>query len=83
MAIGRTDLNNLLSNAFKFTEQGQVGFICANGPYITFVFRIQESVSRRETSNDFRGFSQKYGTPVVNYGGTGLGLSIVESLLDF
>jgi CheY-like chemotaxis protein/CHASE3 domain sensor protein len=76
-------LKNLLSNAFKFTQAGEVSFaidIAAGGK---IAFRVQDSgigIAQDQQENIFEAFHQADGSISRKYGGTGLGLSISRDL---
>ena len=89
-------LNNLLSNAFKFTEKGRVEFVAQvadsgwsadndllNTASQVVAFSVIDSgVGIHETKQHsiFESFAQADGTTSRKYGGTGLGLSICREL---
>jgi CheY-like chemotaxis protein/signal transduction histidine kinase/CHASE3 domain sensor protein len=76
-------LKNLLSNAFKFTQAGEVAFTinaAANGQ---IAFSVQDSgigIDSDQLENIFEAFHQADGSISRKYGGTGLGLSISRDL---
>jgi PAS domain S-box-containing protein len=85
----RQILNNLLSNAFKFTEEGEIGLIVGRpvGPLGSDVIRftvydtgigIPYDVQKRL----FTRFTQAERATSRKYGGTGLGLAIVKQLSE-
>lgn len=83
-------LHNLLSNAFKFTEQGEVVLAIRHreGPspdQIRLEFQVFDTGVGIEQANIERiqeAFTQENSTISRRFGGSGLGLSIVKSLLE-
>ncbi|RPJ77990.1 MAG: response regulator [Alphaproteobacteria bacterium] len=81
-------LNNLISNALKFTNKGNVKIIVANntGPRKgNFLFTIQDSgigMSAEQLEKLFRPFEQTDGSITRKFGGTGLGLVISKSIVE-
>ena len=81
-------LNNLFSNAIKFTAQGQIAIeLTANklgdGETELF-FMVMDSgigISDEEKDKLFKSFSQVDGSITRRYGGTGLGLAITKQLV--
>jgi len=77
-------LINLISNAFKFTEQGKIECGCKpDGGKLQFYVK-DNGVGIPEDKIDyiFERFSQIKSSSVQNIGGTGLGLPIVKGLVD-
>jgi signal transduction histidine kinase/CheY-like chemotaxis protein len=75
-------LLNLLSNAAKFTHQGQIILRCAHEPGILCI-AVQDSgigIAPEAMERIFEEFQQADGSTTRQYGGTGLGLSISRRL---
>ncbi|GAB3542306.1 hypothetical protein GCM10027343_14060 [Noviherbaspirillum agri] len=82
-------LINLINNAIKFTERGEIFVGCrrleTRGDKIQLQFTVRDTgigMSREETSRLFRAFSQADESTTRRYGGSGLGLSISKRLVE-
>ncbi len=86
----RQVVTNLVSNAVKFTDQGEVVV------HVNVVYTESESVSLRMEVTDtglgisesakariFNSFTQADGTTTRKFGGTGLGLAISRQLVEY
>jgi len=86
----RQILTNLLSNAAKFTEKGQIIINVKTIHWVKetsraqLLFSVQDTgigISRENQQKVFHSFSQADYSTTKKYGGTGLGLSITNNLL--
>jgi two-component system sensor histidine kinase/response regulator len=85
----RQILNNLVGNAIKFTEDGEVAVhyhILKQSPLRTKVlFEITDTgigLSREQQDGLFERFTQADGSTTRRFGGTGLGLAISKQLVE-
>ena len=80
----RQILNNLLSNAFKFTEQGQV-VLRVKQIDGGLSFEVEDTgigIKEEQIAHIFTSFSQADSSTTRKYGGTGLGLPISRQLVE-
>ena len=82
-------LNNLVSNAVKFTSKGYVKVSIRNlgqdGEGIKLRFSVRDTgigIPEKKLSSIFESFSQASSSTTREYGGTGLGLAITKKLLE-
>ena len=82
-------LNNLVSNAFKFTERGKVALSIrlagVNAGNMMIQFSVDDTgigISADELQRILSPFSQADTSTTRKFGGTGLGLSITKNLVE-
>ncbi|PKP20212.1 MAG: hypothetical protein CVU05_09615 [Bacteroidetes bacterium HGW-Bacteroidetes-21] len=77
-------LNNLISNAIKFTEYGEVrfGYTIEESSLVIFVKDTGIGIKKEEIPLIFERFRQLETNQSNNFPGTGLGLSIVNGLVS-
>lgn len=82
-------LVNLLGNAIKFTEQGEVELriqvIRQNDSSVELDFKVKDSgigISKEKQNDIFAAFTQADSSINRRYGGTGLGLAISRQLIE-
>lgn len=85
----RQILNNLLSNALKFTNRGEIALVARTeqdqSGNLWLHCAVQDSgigISEENITSIFESFSQESSSISQQYGGTGLGLSICKQLCE-
>ncbi len=84
LRIGQV-LTNLLANAVKFTQEGEVGIYIKKVSNDRFRFEVIDTgigLSQEQISKLFKSFTQADSSTTREYGGTGLGLSISKQLIE-
>jgi signal transduction histidine kinase len=91
LPVGKADqqrigqiLVNLLGNAIKFTDEGEVGVEVGtrNGSFLVSVLDTGLGLSAEDTQIIFKEFRQVDGSSTRERGGTGLGLSIAKKIVE-
>jgi len=80
---------NLVGNAIKFTEMGEVKVTCdllkESSDEVELEFKVIDSgigIPENKLASVFEGFTQASNETTRKYGGTGLGLTIVKQLIE-
>ena len=82
-------LNNLVSNAIKFTESGLVSInvklVKRSNDHLEVAFEVRDTgigISQNEIPTIFNSFTQATSDTTRKFGGTGLGLTICKRLVE-
>ena len=78
-------LTNLLGNAVKFTQEGEIGLYISKVSPKRYRFEIKDTgigLTQEQQAKLFESFSQADASTTREYGGTGLGLTISKQLIE-
>jgi len=78
-------LTNLIGNALKFTQSGEIGLYITKIKDNRYRFEVRDTgigMSQEQIDKLFVSFSQADSSTTREYGGTGLGLSISKQLVE-
>lgn len=82
-------LLNLVSNAIKFTEEGEIRIVIdlveEKEETVELLFSVKDTgigIPKEKLNTIFEGFTQATNETTRKYGGTGLGLTIVKQLVE-
>ena len=81
----RQVLHHLISNAVKFTEQGEITVEAHTKPDHTVIFSVSDTgigIEKDQLNTVFESFSQQDSGNARKYEGAGLGLSICKQLVE-